>query len=166
MSSRGSPRYYFGGVCELSLLFLFPVCPDPVACVAGSMSCLNVSDGEASDGVDGSVVPSCGDDDWFVVCGVLAGGALDPAGLVTTVPWRGGRYNAPFCPHAAVSASGRTAAKHNATRLTGPPVVGHAAPTSHERPDRSPRYPPEQARRATWRIQQSQSSAEVTMPKR
>jgi len=39
-------------------------------------------------------------------CGAgLCGGALEPAGRVTTV-LRGGKYSAPFCPHALTMASG------------------------------------------------------------
>jgi hypothetical protein len=105
----------FGGVCELSLLFLLPGAP--------------------GDCVDGAVVVSC-DGDWFVVCGVLdgvlvPGAGTEPAGRVTTVPLRGGRYNGPFCPHAAVSASGATAVKYNTRRFMDSPADGRAAPTIH-----------------------------------
>ncbi len=126
----------FGGVCELSLLFLFPACPAPVAGVAEPASCFTVPDGDDSDCVDGAVVVPC-DGDWFVVCGVPdgvleLGAGAEPAGRVTTVPLRGGRYNAPFCPHAAVSASGKTAVKHNIRRFMDSPADGRAAPTIHE----------------------------------
>jgi hypothetical protein len=54
----------------------------------------------------------------------------DLAGRVTTVPLRGGRYSAPFCPHAAVNTSGMTAAQNNTRCFTDSPVAGHAAPTN------------------------------------
>jgi hypothetical protein len=108
----------FGGVCEVSLLLLLPGAPGDEGCV------------------EGVVVVSC-DGDWFVVCGVLdgvlvLGGGTEPAGRVTTVPLRGGRYNGPFCPHAAVSASGTTAVKCNTRRFMDSPADGRAAPTIHE----------------------------------
>ena len=99
-----------------------------------------VPEGEESDGVDGDVA-SCVD--WFVVWGVfdgvvdpgdgaVVGAGAEPAGRVTTVPFRGGKYNAPFCPHAVVIARGSTAAKHNIRRLIGSPAAGHPAPTTRE----------------------------------
>src|SRR5207253_4411718 len=99
-------------------------------CVAGPVSCFNVPDGVDSDVVvDGSAVEFCGADDGFVVWG---GAPAAPAGRVTTVPLRGGKYKGPFCPQPSTKVKGKAPAKQNNTRFIPPPAVVRATPTIHE----------------------------------
>jgi len=122
----------FGVCCVDESLFLSGGCFEP--CVAGPVSCFNVPDGVDSDVVvDGSAVEFCGAGDGFVVWG---GVPAAPAGRVTTVPLRGGKYKAPFCPQPMTKVRGSTAAKHNSNRFIHPPGGGRARRATHERHDR------------------------------
>lgn len=103
-------------------------------CVAGPASCFNVPDGVDSDVVvDGNAVGFCGAGDGFVVWG---GVPAAPAGRVTTVPLRGGKYKAPFWPQPTTKVRGNAPAKHNSNRFIHPPGADRATPATHEQPDK------------------------------